>query len=446
MAQQLLRVEQQRSAKTAHSLDNAAVDAPGGSATLITRLEALESTCQALQLLHNKTGANMLGNSLGAANTQLGFSQLGSCMEVLHEFLQFVAEERAERTKALREVKQRMDERFEAVDCRLAFARLISELKAELRAEMANHTRTFTLELRGELRDEILREVAVLEEKAEARMKLLETQLTGDPKKNGKDLGMRIDFQAIERGIRGALPEDDARDGGKRSCSPKLAMMPSGSSNSIIHTQHTSLAPVDSSAADLQPSERSNSCTDVDARGSLKLVWPEHSNFPCRQPPLVRTGETSLGDEDLKNIQDGVSPLSDGFKQSLVSVHHRTSPKKDGSVRSAVGPQTSSVPVRIPEENKDEPPVKVVSQCERRPTDGSSKWHSLSQKFRTTQELPAVTNQLDSEPSTSEPAVRLGSSTQIAATSRIVSRRPNIGSAEMASTLSQKLVQHPSSG
>jgi len=436
MAQRLLRVEQQCSVRTAHPLEDAAVDVAGGSTTLIPRLDALESTCQALQLLHDK---NALGNSLEAASIQQGFAQLRSCMEVLQEFLQVgLAEECVERTKTMHEAKQRVDECFETVDGRLAgivnccigdgqselsandhgYARLVGELKAEFRAEMASHIRTLAME-----RGEILGEVAACGEKNEACLKLLETQLTGDLKRIIEDLRMRIDrvedevkrnsklvterevrtagvaaIQAIERDTPGALPEEDAKHGSTCSCLPKHALVRSASSNGIVDTQNMPLAPVDRNAA----GPRSKSHTDADSG---------HSNS-CWQPPLVRTSESSLGEKDLKNIEDGLQRL-----QGLVS---------------------------IPEENEDESTVKIVSQYERRPTDGSSKSHSPPQKFRTAQELPAVTNQLDSETSTSsQPAVWLRSSIVSAATPSIVSRRPDIESIEMA--LSQKLAQLRSS-
>jgi len=343
-------------------------------------------------------------------------------------------------------------------------ASLVSELKAELRTEMANHIRTLAMKLRGE----ILGEFAVRQGQAEVRVRLVEVRLTGDLKKNIKDLGMRIDqvedevkrnsklateleertsgfiaMQGKERDIRGALPEEDAKRGDKFPCSPTPAVIYSTSSNGIVHKQSTLPALVESGAADLRSSERTNS----DRKGSVRLVGPQHSNFSYRQPPLVPTGETSLGDEDFKNIQDGVSPLSDGLAQSLqalVSVGCRTSLKKDGSIRSAVRLRTSSVPVRISEENEVKPTVKTVSQCERRPI-VSSKSHSPGQDFITNQEHIAVTNQLDSESSTTQSAMRLGSSTGSAATPSIVSPRPKTGSAEIASTLSRLLAHHRSS-
>jgi len=219
MTRRLLKVEQQCLVMSAHPLDAAAADAAGGSPALIQRLEALESTCKALQLRHN------LGKSLEAASTQQEFSQLRSSMEVLQEFVQTsLAEERAERTKALyeakveerverkrglHEAKLHADEGFQTVDCRLAklvgscisdvqtnssvndrdYARRVGELEAELRAETANRVRTLTMELRTE----ILGQVAVREGKLDARLKLLETRLTGDLKRKSTELGTRID-------------------------------------------------------------------------------------------------------------------------------------------------------------------------------------------------------------------------------------------------------------
>jgi hypothetical protein len=479
MAQRISRVEQQCSIKTAHPLGAAAADAAGGSTTLIPRVEALESACQALQHLNDKNAKNNLGMSLEAASTQQGFSQLRSSMEVLQELLQEgLAVERAERKKALQEAKQSMDECFEAVDCRLAgiancrvsdtqselsesraidrgYARRVGELDAELRAEMANRVRTLTMELRGE----ILGEVAVRVGSAEARMELLETRIAGDVKRTCMDLGIRIDhvedqvnkssklvaeleegkaavdaIEAIERGIRGALQESDPKRGGKRPCSPgspkstKLALMRSASANGIIHKQHTPPAPVESNPLREGSSQRSNSTTDVDMRdrgarsnsSSVRLASSEHSNSSYRslsaaasswQSPMVPMGPATLNAADFRNVPDGVSPLSDGLKQSLqglVSAVHRTFPKKDGSIRSAVGSGRGSA--RIPAQLEDGRPESLQPS-----TDGSSKPQSptAAQQFRSAQDPPVVshpvvTNQLDSEPSTTDSAARLG--------------------------------------
>merc|ERR1719507_1754225 len=193
-----------------------------------------------------------------------------------------------------------------------------------------------------ELRGEILGEVAVRVGSAEARMELLETKIHGDLKRNCM---MRIDkledevkrnskvvseleerttavdsIEAIERDIRGALQDEDAKRGGKRSVSPKLSLVRSGSSNTRVPRVHTSpgpviVHPVDSSAADPR-SERSNSTADADGRGSVRLASPEHSNSSYRslsasqsalshiwQPPLAPTGESSLADEEIENTQ-----------------------------------------------------------------------------------------------------------------------------------------------
>lgn len=248
MAERLLRVEQQCSIKTAHQFDNVETDAGERSAAVIHRLEALESTCQTL--LHGK---NILGSSSEAANNQQDFAQLRSCMQVLQELLrEGLAEERAERTKALHEAKQHVDECFESVDCRLAVissdrigdasseaggggcaARLAGELKAELRADLADHVQALTAELRGK----VLGELAVREGEFAARMKLLDTRVTGDLKMSCRDLSMRID-----------LVEEEVR-------------------------------------------KNSKLVTEMEVR----LPRAERSESPCRQSPPARAGETPLG-------------------------------------------------------------------------------------------------------------------------------------------------------
>jgi len=170
------------------------------------------------------------------------------------------------------------------------------------------------------------------------------------------------------------------------------------------------------------------------------LASPDLSNSSYRsltashqawQPPLVPTGETSLSNEDLKNIQDGVSPLSDGLKQSLqglVSAVHRKFPKKDARPVSA---RTSSA--RNTDKKEDDSAGKVVSPSTAQSA-GSSTCSPMLQQFRAAQELPVVTNTLDSEPASTESLAM-----------RFTGRTAGTGSSSTPNIMSRMLAQQRNS-